>query len=362
MKRWLPALGAVAVLVAVVFAGFAGGNGDVDSLDNLGQVDDPSLTVPVSTQPGVVVGTGGPATKTNLSQPVVRGMSGPEVTAMQQRLHDLGFDPGPVDGQFGGGTEQALWAFEGVLNNVRFDQQTGVLTNDLWQKMQDNLIFNPRRVQSIPDQTHVEVYLDLQVLIVFKNSQSVLVTHISSGELDEFGKPKLWCELVTYDTDRNGVPLEVPVTRDECAYAKTPGGVFRFTRKYAGKRNGPLGGMMNPVYFNYGIAVHGADNVPNKPASHGCIRIPQWVADYFPTLVEIGDFIFVWNGEKEPEDVTEEESQPSWNFANPNSTYTTTTSTTTTLPFATTVPRPTTTAAKPTTTTKPAPTSTTLAP
>ena len=344
MRKWVPAIGAVTVLAAVVFAGFSGGgNGDGDSLDNLGQVSDSNLTVPSSTPDGVVVGTGGPTVKTNLSQPLTRGMSGPEVTAMQQRLHDLGFDPGPIDGEFGGGTEQALWAFEGLLNNVRYDQQTGILTNDLWQRMQDDLIFQPRRVQNIPDQTHVEVYLDLQVLVVFKNNRSVLITHTSSGELDDTGKPKLWCQIVTYDTDKNGEPLEEPVTKDECAYAKTPGGVFRFTRKYAGKRNGPLGGMMNPVYFNYGIAVHGADNVPNKPASHGCVRIPQWVADYFPTLVEIGDFIFVWNGVKEPEDVTEEESQPSWNFANPNSTYTTTTSTSTTLPFATTVPKTTTT-------------------
>ena len=31
--------------------------------------------------------------------------------------------------------------------------------------------------------------------------------------------------------------------------------------------------MLNPVYFNYGIAIHGAYKVPLHPASHGCIRI-----------------------------------------------------------------------------------------
>ena len=261
---------------------------------------------------------------------------------------------------FGGGTEQALWAFEGLISRSRFDQQTGILSNDLWQRMQDDLIFQPRR-QSPPGNTHVEVYLDLQVLIVFKDNKPALITHISSGELDENGEPKLWCELVTYDTDVNGVALEEPVTRDECAYAKTPGGVFRFTRKYDGKRLGPLGGMYNPVYFNYGIAVHGAENVPNKPASHGCIRIPNWVADYFPTLVELGDYIFVWNGEKEPEDITEDESLPSFNFRNPDSTYTTTSSTSTTIATTTTRPATTTTSKPATTTTKPA-TTTTLAP
>jgi hypothetical protein len=118
------------------------------------------------------------------------------------------------------------------------------------------------------------------------------------------------------------------------------------------------------VYFNYGIAVHGAENVPNKPASHGCIRIPNWVADYFPSLVELGDYIFVWNGKKEPEDITEEESLPSFNFRNPDSTYTTTSSTspTTTTKPVTTTTKPATTTTKPaTTTTRPA-TTTTLAP
>lgn len=356
--------------MAVVFAGFSGSDGTRDgtAYGDLGQVDGPGLTVPDTTTPGVVIGTGTPIVKTNLSRPLNRGMDGLEVQVMQQRLHDLGFDPGPVDGIFGSGTEQALWAFEGLVQKKRFDQQTGILSNDLWQTMQDDLAFTPRRL-SPPGARHVEVYLDLQVLIVFRDNAAVLVTHISSGELDANGEPNLWCELVTYDTDKNGEALPEPVTRDECAYAKTPGGVFKFNRKYAGKRLGPLGGMMNPVYFNYGIAVHGAENVPNHPASHGCIRIPNWIADYFPTLVELGDYIYVWNGKKEPEEVTEEESLPSFNFRNPNSTYTTTTSTTTTLPVATTKPsattttvRPTTTTAKPaTTTTKPA-TTTTVAP
>ena len=41
-----------------------------------------------------------------------------------------------------------------------------------------------------------------------------------------------------------------------------------------GIRRRALGGMWDPVYFNYGIAMHGALNVPLEPASHGCIRIP----------------------------------------------------------------------------------------
>jgi len=46
------------------------------------------------------------------------GSSGPEVTTLQQRLKDKGFDPGAIDGKFGPGTEAAVIAFqrsEGLL-------------------------------------------------------------------------------------------------------------------------------------------------------------------------------------------------------------------------------------------------------
>ena len=75
-----------------------------------------------------------------------------------------------------------------------------------------------------------------QVLIVFKNNVPELISHISTGEQNPDGTPKKWCEILTLDTDANGEPLAEPVTKDECADAKTPGGVFRFTRRYEGKR------------------------------------------------------------------------------------------------------------------------------
>jgi putative chitinase len=46
------------------------------------------------------------------------GSSGPEVTALQQKLKNEGFDPGLVDGEFGLGTEAAVIAFQ---KNKGFD-------------------------------------------------------------------------------------------------------------------------------------------------------------------------------------------------------------------------------------------------
>ena len=40
------------------------------------------------------------------------GAKGDEVTRMQQRLKDLGYLSGKVDGQFGGGTKRAVIAFQ----------------------------------------------------------------------------------------------------------------------------------------------------------------------------------------------------------------------------------------------------------
>lgn len=45
--------------------------------------------------------------------PVLRqGSSGPDVTALQQKLKDLGFDPNGVDGHFGPGTRDAVMDFQ----------------------------------------------------------------------------------------------------------------------------------------------------------------------------------------------------------------------------------------------------------
>jgi hypothetical protein len=102
------------------------------------------------------------------------------------------------------------------------------------------------------------------------------------------------------------------------------------------------------VYFNYGIAVHGAHNVPNAPASHGCIRIPEFIANYFPTLVAKGDRVYVWDGVKEPEQQIGRDTLPVFNYPNPNPSSTSTTST---------VPAPTTSVkTKPTTAPTPEPT------
>jgi len=268
---------------------------------------------PAETTGSDVIETTPSSTMPPLRTPLSKGSIGNDVRALQRRLHDLGFDPGPADGQFGTSTEQALWAFEKLVLGTPSAEATGVLTDDMWQTMQDQIVIQPRRTEGV-GLTHFEIYLDLQVAIVFTDDAPTLITHISSGS------GETWCELVTYDTDDEGQVLEAPIEKDVCGVAKTPGGVFEFYRRYEGNRRGPLGGMYNPVYFNYGIAVHGAQNVPVMPVSHGGIRIPMFIADYFPTLVSNGDHVYVWDGEKEPEEQSKADMLPIFDYPNPDST------------------------------------------
>ena len=114
--------------------------------------------------------------------------------------------------------------------------------------------------------------------------------------------------------------------------------------------------MFNPVYFNYGIAVHGMTNVPVYPASHGCVRIPMHIAQYFPSMVKNGDMVYVFDGVKEPEVYGKQ--KPPFDTKDPNAT--TTTSSTEVLPEITAPPASTTTTVPPATTTTPV--ATTVAP
>ena len=58
-----------------------------------------------------------------------------------------------------------------------------------------------------------------------------------------------------------------------------------------------LGALYNPYYFNKGEAVHGYESVPPVPASHGCSRIPMHIVEYFHTLVNQGDPVYVDGGQ-----------------------------------------------------------------
>ena len=317
--RTLPALAAVGVLGAVVIAGVAGGLGGGGGGDDQRDVRGASTTLPASvpeasgplesaplTSPnlgptsmvGAVVATEEPRQTTRLAQPLGFGMAGTAVRQLQEELDRLGFFVGPTDGEFGNLTRQAVWAFKKLVMGVPRGEVDEIVTDDVWQAMQETSAIKPQREWRAGEATesHVEVYLPEQVVAFFEEDEAVLISHMSGGDGEE------WREVVTIDVGEYGNENgSEPLRRQEIGVSVTPGGIFSFHRFVEGLRQSALGGMWNPGYFNYGIAIHGAQNVPLHPASHGCIRVPMAVGEVFHQYVDKGDQVFVWDGIEEPE-------------------------------------------------------------
>jgi peptidoglycan hydrolase-like protein with peptidoglycan-binding domain len=340
LRQWTPAVIAALVFAVVIGASVLGGSGDgTSSAGSAPSTGGEAVTSSVGadeTVTTVVNSTAAPASsapRVPLTRNLSKGVVGDDVKRMQQRLVDLGFDPGPVDGLFGPATMQSVWAFQKLVLNIPREQADGVITPEAWDVMQGEVAILPRRSRTT--RRHMEVYLTQQVAVLFKDGAPQLVTHISSGSGEE------WCEEVTIDPNTPENETDEVIKKGICGTSITPGGVYNFQRRYVegdGWREGKLGRMHHPLYFNYGVAVHGSGNVPNRPASHGCVRIPMHISEYFPTLVERGDQIFVWDGVKEPEVYGRQ--PPPADRRDPD--YSTTSSSTTTLAPATTLAPPTT--------------------
>lgn len=290
----------------------------------------PVATSTSTTTPGVCGSPNQAITCFAQSRIVRRGDRGEDVRRIQQRLKDLHFDPGYIDGIYGGDTIMAVWAFQGVVMKRTKDVMVDFVTPQVWDIMRGDVVITPRRQPGTPQ--HVEIDLPSQTMTVFRGRELLLVTHISSGTGLE------WCEEVTIDPGEEGNNTKEPVKKGICGQAITPPGIYRFYMRKLGQRESKLGTMWNPVYFNFGLAIHGAMQVPAQPASHGCIRIPIFVSEYFPALVKYNDRVYIFDGVKEPEEYGSQ--PPPWDKTDPNYT-TTTSSTSTTVPKTpkTTVPK-----------------------
>jgi lipoprotein-anchoring transpeptidase ErfK/SrfK len=77
--------------------------------------------------------------------------------------------------------------------------------------------------------------------------------------------------------------------------AHTPRGVYRIYRKIDGIRVSKLGELYRPSYFYQGWAIHGSGSVPTYPASHGCVRITNYVADRLFSKLAIGTRVAVYD-------------------------------------------------------------------
>ena len=182
-----------------------------------------------------------------------QGSTGSDVLWLEQRLTDLTYRPGPIDGVFDKRTYQAVLAFQKWEGLAR----DGVVGSQMWSRLLGAGAPSPSRSGS---GAWIEVNKSKQVLLYVESGTVVRTLPVSTGNPD------------------------VGIT--------TPSGTLSVTRK-SPRWDGP---RYKPMYIrSWGVlAIHGYPSVPPWPASHGCIRVPLWDMDEFYPLVPVGTKVYVY--------------------------------------------------------------------
>ncbi|NOT59819.1 MAG: murein L,D-transpeptidase, partial [Acidobacteria bacterium] len=188
-----------------------------------------------------------------------------ELTEAEFQLAALGYWLKRADGLWDESSRHALTAFQKVENLPL----TGKLTRDVYE----HLLFARRPEPREDGPAHIEVDLRRQVLFIVNDEARVThVLPVSTGSGEEFTSEG-W-------------------TRD----AITPPGRFNVQRKIAGWHKSPLGMMYFPNYLFLGLAIHGSESIPTKPASHGCVRVPMFAAAELAKLMPKDTPVVVYDG------------------------------------------------------------------
>jgi hypothetical protein len=175
------------------------------------------------------------------------GSSGLSAYALDRRLHELHYALGRVDGYYGQDDVDAVTAFQKLHGLAR----TGVADASVWSALEHATIPRARYPGN-----HIEISKGLQVLFVVRNGQVALVSTVSTG-----------------------------------ATGNTPLGHFRVYSKVPGYNAKE---MFYSSFFIGGFAIHGYHSVPAYPASHGCVRIPLWVAVRVYSLIDYGTSVYIY--------------------------------------------------------------------
>jgi hypothetical protein len=191
-------------------------------------------------------------------------LSATEILEAEQRLWDLGYWAGRVDGNFDSASRHALIAFQKVERRAR----TGKLTLQELNALRGA----SRPLPRYPHSAHVEIDLARQVLFVIGEDGAVFrILPVSTGNGERY------------------------MDHGQIHRARTPTGSFKVQRKINGWRLSSLGLLYYPSYIVNGIAVHGSPSIPTRPASHGCIRVPMFAAKELSLLMPVGMEVLVYD-------------------------------------------------------------------
>jgi hypothetical protein len=187
----------------------------------------------------------------------------------ERRLFELGYWTGAIDGVIDQTTRSALIAFQKWEGR----SVTGKLTLRELEAMRSAANPEAREI----GYAHVEVDLDRQVMLLVGEEPA---------NLDQFR-----VRILPVSTG-SGKPF---IEEGQTSIAYTPRGRFLVYDKSFGWERGALGSMYYSNYISGGVAIHGHPNVPNVPASHGCIRIPMFAAREVSRILKLGTIVLVYD-------------------------------------------------------------------
>ncbi len=174
------------------------------------------------------------------------GSRGRGVYLLEHRLAELHYALAGLDGYYGGDTVDAVIAFQKVSGLPR----TGSVDPRVWSRLQRAHGPRPRHGGD-----HVEVSKERQVLFLVRRGTVALIVPVSTG-----------------------------------ATGNTPVGVWHVYRRVAGWD----WVLWYPTYFVGAFAIHGYPDVPAYPASHGCVRVPMWVAPRLFAADSYGTTVYIY--------------------------------------------------------------------
>ncbi len=226
-----------------------------ETTTTMATVPDPPVPLPVTT-----------TTMPFVPGPLEPGDRGRGVIELQEAMADAGFFRDVIDGVFGERTATAVIAVHKALELPR----TASWAPDDWATLA--AYAGPALPDRDDEPDRLEVDLTRQLLYRVAGDTVVDIIPVSTG---------------------NGAQYENAAGR--LVPARTPRGDFSFYKHYEGWRISYLGGLYRPWYFSGGYAIHGSASVPAYPASHGCVRVPNWEADYLAGELWIGLPVHLWD-------------------------------------------------------------------
>lgn len=181
--------------------------------------------------------------------------TGRDVRALVERLAELRVRTPPATRMFGAEVIDAVLAFQ----KLRGLPRDGVVNVDMWRELARATVPRPRYSGRRP---HIEVDKTRQILMVVKGGAVRTVVSASTG-----------------------------------ATGNTPEGTFtiRWKAPWTTTWLGPAILYRTMTFYGDNFAIHGYPEVPAYPASHGCVRIPMWVADWLYRRSPVGERVYVYS-------------------------------------------------------------------